>query len=161
LGADRKGPLAAFIVVAIIAAILLVTSVRSQAATGWLRNALPSPPNVVSAVDGGFDQIVEQGADLVHRSTGLVPPARPAVTTSTVPDRGRHQSHSQSPHVLDPARHGPGTRNPHDGSADEGEDGPDHASGSQPANHDHGRHLGWTHAHGHRHGHGRVHAYHG
>ena len=29
---DRRGPLAAFIVVAIIAVILLVTSVRSQAA---------------------------------------------------------------------------------------------------------------------------------
>ncbi len=31
MGADRRGPLAAFIVVAIIAAILLVTSVRSRA----------------------------------------------------------------------------------------------------------------------------------
>jgi len=31
---DRRGPLAAFIVVAIIAVILLVTSVRSQAAPG-------------------------------------------------------------------------------------------------------------------------------
>jgi hypothetical protein len=32
VGADRKGPLVAFIIVAIVAAILLVTSVRSQAA---------------------------------------------------------------------------------------------------------------------------------
>ncbi len=31
MGADRRGPLAAFIVVAIIAAILLVTAVRSHA----------------------------------------------------------------------------------------------------------------------------------
>jgi hypothetical protein len=33
--ADRRGPLLAFIVVAIIAAIMLVTSVRSQAEPGW------------------------------------------------------------------------------------------------------------------------------
>jgi hypothetical protein len=33
VGADRKGPLAALVVVALIAVILLVTSVRSQAAT--------------------------------------------------------------------------------------------------------------------------------
>lgn len=36
MGANRRGPLAAFVVIAIIAAILLVTSVRSQAAPGWL-----------------------------------------------------------------------------------------------------------------------------
>ena len=36
MGTDRRGPLAAFVVIAIIAAILLVTSVRSQAAPGWL-----------------------------------------------------------------------------------------------------------------------------
>jgi hypothetical protein len=36
VGANRRGPLAAFVVIAIIAAILLVTSVRSQAAPGWL-----------------------------------------------------------------------------------------------------------------------------
>lgn len=34
MGADRKGPLAALIVVTLIAVILLVTAVRSQAATG-------------------------------------------------------------------------------------------------------------------------------
>jgi hypothetical protein len=161
LGADRKGPLAAFIVVAIIAAILLVTSVRSQAAAGWLRSALPSPPNVVSAVNGGADQIVEQGADLVRRSAELVPPTRPAVSTSTVPDRTPHQTHTRSPHPLDPAGHGPGTHKAHDGSADEGGDGPDQAGGSPPGHHDHGRHLGWTHAHGHRHGQGHGHAHHG
>jgi hypothetical protein len=36
VGADHKGPLAAFVVIAIIAAVLLVTSVRSQADDGWL-----------------------------------------------------------------------------------------------------------------------------
>jgi hypothetical protein len=35
VGADRKGPLAALIVVALIAVILLVTAVRSQAAPEW------------------------------------------------------------------------------------------------------------------------------
>jgi len=34
VGADRKGPLAAFVVIAIIAAVLLATSVRSQAESG-------------------------------------------------------------------------------------------------------------------------------
>ena len=36
MGADHKGPLAAFVVIAIVAAVLLVTSVRSQAEEGWL-----------------------------------------------------------------------------------------------------------------------------
>jgi hypothetical protein len=43
VGGDRKGPLAAFIVIAIIAAILLITSVRSQAATAWTDRTLPTP----------------------------------------------------------------------------------------------------------------------
>ncbi len=34
MGADRRGPLLAFIVIAIVAAILLITSVRSHASTG-------------------------------------------------------------------------------------------------------------------------------
>lgn len=36
MGVDRKGPLVAFVVIAIIAAVLLVTSVRSQASPGWV-----------------------------------------------------------------------------------------------------------------------------
>jgi cytoskeletal protein RodZ len=45
VGADHKGPLAAFVVVAIIAAVLLVTSVRSQAEPGWqhLRRLVAGP----------------------------------------------------------------------------------------------------------------------
>jgi hypothetical protein len=35
VGTDRKGPLAALIVVALIAVILLVTAVRSHAAPDW------------------------------------------------------------------------------------------------------------------------------
>jgi hypothetical protein len=50
VGTDRKGPLAALIVVALIAVILLVTAVRSQAAPdrhlahhpGVLRHAQPA-----------------------------------------------------------------------------------------------------------------------
>jgi hypothetical protein len=72
VGADRKGPLAAFIVVAIIAAILLITSVRSQAATGWLGRAVPSTPEVVHAVGGGFGRMVEQGTILVQRTSDVV-----------------------------------------------------------------------------------------
>jgi hypothetical protein len=50
VGANRRGPLAAFVVIAIIAAILLVTSVRSQASPGWLdpdqvpATAVATPP---------------------------------------------------------------------------------------------------------------------
>jgi len=50
VGTDRRGPLAAFVVIAIVAAILLVTSVRSQAAPGWLdpdqvpATAVAAPP---------------------------------------------------------------------------------------------------------------------
>ena len=43
MGADRRGPLAAFVIVALIAAILLVTSVRSQAAP-WFRSTVVAGP---------------------------------------------------------------------------------------------------------------------
>lgn len=44
MGADRRGPLAAFIILAIIAVILLVTSVRSQAAPGWFSTTVVAGP---------------------------------------------------------------------------------------------------------------------
>ena len=50
MGTDRKRPLAAFLVVAVIAVVLLVTSVRSQAASGWLNRRLPA--SVVAVVPG-------------------------------------------------------------------------------------------------------------
>jgi hypothetical protein len=149
VGADRKGPLAAFIVVAIIAAILLITSVRSQAAAGWVRNTLPSPPKVVSAVSSGFDQVVEQGTDLVPRSSGLALPPRPVVTASAVPDLGRSDGEPRHPGARMP--HAP----THDAGPSPGRDG-DHAGSPDAARHDHGRHLGWAHGHGHP-GHGRHH----
>ncbi|WP_191907895.1 hypothetical protein [Nocardioides cynanchi] len=167
MGADRKGPLAAFIVVAIVAAILLITSVRSQAAPAWLDRTLPSPPRVVRALGGGLDRVVEQGVVLAHRtglassdaSRGSVTEAGPPADTSTTatghlaPVRHRttragHPAHRSSaaadpvsptgPSAPDAVRHGR-----HAGTAD------------HRRNAGHGRHLGGTHGqHGHHeHGH--------
>jgi hypothetical protein len=60
VGADRKGPLAAFVVIAIIAAVLLVTSVRSQADPGDVQqqrltasaSADPGSPRIFGAPAG-------------------------------------------------------------------------------------------------------------
>ncbi len=79
MGTDRKRPLAAFLVVAVIAVVLLVTSVRSQAASGWLNRRLPA--SVVAVVPGsgesglwhavgdGVTQVVRHGAVLAHKTT--------------------------------------------------------------------------------------------
>jgi len=70
---DRRGPLVAFIVVAISAAILLVTSVRSQAAPGWLRVPDAAAAGGPAARDLGSHQAppvrrtVRPGLLLVHR----------------------------------------------------------------------------------------------
>jgi hypothetical protein len=89
VGADHRGPLAAFIVVAIIAVVLLVTSVRSQAAPGWLdpgkvpATAVVGPvaePHVWGAASGAVQQAVQEGVVLAPRvaATGDAP-AGPAV----------------------------------------------------------------------------------
>jgi hypothetical protein len=57
VGADHKGPLAAFAVVAIIAGVLLVTSVRSQAAPSWF-----NPNRLPAAVVVGAAGLVHQHA---------------------------------------------------------------------------------------------------
>jgi hypothetical protein len=66
--------LAAFVILAIIAAVLLVTSVRSQAAPGWLdSDKLPATvvaapvtePHLWGSVAGGVHQVVQDGAVLV------------------------------------------------------------------------------------------------
>lgn len=78
MGADRRGPLAAFVVVAIVAAILLVTSVRSQAAPSLM--AGPPPERVVvvpppatsrlwSSVSHHTGQVVQEGVVLAHKAT--------------------------------------------------------------------------------------------
>jgi len=78
VGADRRGPLAAFVVIAIIAAVLLVTSVRSQAAPGWLiPGKLPAAvvagpvtePHMWGAVTSRVHQVVHDGVVLAHRAT--------------------------------------------------------------------------------------------
>ena len=52
MGADHRGPLLAFIIIAIVAAILLITSVRSQAATpaGLDADTIRQAVSVVSLV---------------------------------------------------------------------------------------------------------------
>jgi hypothetical protein len=165
VGADRKGPLAAFVVIAIIAAVLLVTSVRSQAAPGWLDPdripasvvAVPpaTDPHLWAAVTSGVDQVVRGGAAVVKRATSEdsddpggdgTEVALVSVTSSGSPTR----------HVGDSAHHGR-----HQGGADPGDQGGDEPSApaepstpsapsapSAPAPHDHGRHRGWGHGHG-------------
>jgi hypothetical protein len=76
VGADRRGPLAAFVVVAIIAAILLVTSVRSQAAPWLDPENLPTSvvagpvtePHLWGSVSERLDQVVQDGVVLVHKA---------------------------------------------------------------------------------------------
>jgi hypothetical protein len=142
VGADRKGPLAAFIVIAIIAAILLITSVRSQAAAGWLGRSLPTTPQMVHTLDGGLDRAVRQGSVLVHRSAGLVAPARSRdVTAPATHDPARNPAHdparAKSPNPAStepvaPTATAEPTRQPtRDGTTDQ----------RSP-----GRHLGWTHS---------------
>jgi hypothetical protein len=141
VSADRKGPLVAFIVVAIIAAILLVTSVRSQAATGWFRRALPSTHAVVHVVDGGLDRAVHQGSALVRATTDQdsTTTALPSDAPSPQPS-SRAASRPSHPTATPPAPHA--VRHEVTGGVS--------TSGSP------GRHLGWTHA-GHPHA---VHAVH-
>jgi hypothetical protein len=161
VGADRKGPLAAFIVVAVIAVILLVTSVRSQAAPGWIQGRLPA--SIVAAVPdapapGVWDavgQVVEQGVVLVHRATddpgttsGATPTTGEPVTTAAVtPSSGATSATAGGPTTLastPPARAG-----------SQRAGAPHAAAASDQTRPGHGRHLGWVHAHhGHGHGHG-------
>ena len=53
MGTDRKGPLAALIVVALIAVILLVTAVRSQADDRWHAAHHPVAPPSSGVVGQG------------------------------------------------------------------------------------------------------------
>lgn len=90
---DRRGPLAAFVVVAVIAAILLVTSVRSQAEPGWLRAPAATVADVPSVADVWSGTIhvdrrdVQQGVLVAHRTVPDLPLAarspvvRPASVT--------------------------------------------------------------------------------
>lgn len=89
MGTDRKGPLAAFVVIAIVAAILLVTSVRSQAEPPWVdHDQLPATVVAAPPIDDPLrwapvvtvGQVVEDGVVLAPKAT----PAPTAVPASAV-----------------------------------------------------------------------------
>lgn len=109
MGADRKGPLAAFIVVAIIAAVLLVTSVRSQAAPGWLDpDKLPATvvagpatePHLWGSITGGVHQVVQDGVVLARRAAADSADGDDPTTTSSV---GPSASVVATPAAVEPA----------------------------------------------------------
>ncbi len=71
MGADRRGPLAAFVIVALIAAILLVTSVRSQASPWFSARIVAGPasePHLWGSVTGGVHEVVRDGTVLVRKA---------------------------------------------------------------------------------------------
>jgi hypothetical protein len=159
VGADRKGPLAAFVVIAIIAAILLVTSVRSQAAP--VPDQLPAsvvaaPPapdvHLWVSVTSRVHEIVQDGVVLGRKATSEPSDDQDATvafassTTGSTPDRSGQATHP----TVAPHRHH--TAPAHHGHAVRDSDQPSDASGS--SGHGHGRHLGWSHGNGHHHGHG-------
>jgi hypothetical protein len=173
VGADRRGPLAAFVIVALIAAILLVTSVRSQAAP-WLRSTVVAgpvgEPHLWSSVTGGVDQVVRSGTVLVRKAAGSTsdPTRTEAQGASTHVVASRQEPARSATHEVlgtqqhhRPARRHPSSGAPH-GPAHPGADPatadaptapvpppssePDQSS--PPAGHDHGLHLGWYQHHG-------------
>jgi hypothetical protein len=111
VGADHKGPLAAFVVIAIIAAVLLVTSVRSQADEGWLAVHRLFTGHHTSSIDTGVSP------------AGVQHPAAP--TPSSSPTSGSDSAGS-SPTV--PAA--PST------SRDAGQPGPKTSGHTSQATHD-------------------------
>lgn len=157
MGADRRGPLAAFIIVAVIAGILLVTSVRSQAAPGWL-NPVGLPATVAAApVTGGLDQIVREGVVLVHRADTdaveddtRIESVGPSTSVAT---SGTHRSSRRTPHHVASTHRHHATVMPHHTLSPPHQ--PTHGAPSAPPSadpaplrHDHGRHLGWAEHHG-------------
>jgi len=157
VGADRRGPLAAFIIVAVIAGILLVTSVRSQAAPGWL-NPVGLPATVVAApVTDGLDQIVREGVVLMHQAktdsveddtrTESVGPSASVTTprTRASSPRARHHLASTQRHHA-PAEPHHTVSTPHQPTHDAPSAPP--PADPAPPGHDHGRHLGGAEHHG-------------
>lgn len=141
MGADRRGPLAAFIILAVIAVILLVTSVRSQAASGWFRTTVVagplSEPNPWGT--GDVAQGVQNGVSagvVSQRVAPAKPSARHQVAGAHRPDRP----------ASTPQRPGGSPAPP----ADE--------KSTSSSTHDHGRHLGWYEGHGNGHARGHDHS---
>jgi hypothetical protein len=163
VGADRRGPLAAFGSVALIAAILLVTSVRSQAAPWFRSTVVAGPvgePHLWSSVTGGVDQVVLSGTVLVRKAGSSPDPTQTeaqAAATQVVAS-GNSQAHPtshRSPSRPHPrfTRHDRASGTPQQ-PADDGADQPPADAPTTPADppasdpisapaHDHGRHLGW------------------
>jgi hypothetical protein len=121
VGTDRKGPLAAFVLIAIVAAVLLVTSVRSQATPRWLTaGGIPAAlvvgppatdPHLWLAVGSRLHQAVHDGVVLAPKPTqspvteadgSLLLPTAPA-HNSTLSDPGPAPAHP--PHA--PQHHAP------------------------------------------------------
>jgi hypothetical protein len=78
VGADRKGPLAAFVVIAIIAAVLLVTSVRSQAEPGRR-----GPEQLTTAASTGSSGQRDVRLATRGRSAGRAVPLRRGMTSAS------------------------------------------------------------------------------
>jgi hypothetical protein len=162
VGADRRGPLAAFIILAVIAVILLVTSVRSQAAAGWFHTTLVAGPvhePHLSDVTGDVTKVVEDGAVLARKAAVDTSEHETdhteslGATSSVVPQRSDRGSSSTRHQVARAPRHHGPTSTPGDtGPSGVGPSGVG-PSGVGPSEssvrHDHGRHLGWYQGHGH------------
>ena len=154
MGADRKGPLAAFVVVAIVAAVLLITSVRSQAAPGFFDPPIPATimaapraaTGLLHSIDSDARQVAHQGLAVARKvgvpvssddSVTTASPATPTVHEQPTAQAGHHH-HAMSgivPSVVDPATHGHGPARPQHGP---------------PSTHP-GRHLGHDPSHHHSH----------
>jgi hypothetical protein len=171
---EHKGPLAAFIVVAVIAGILLVTSVRSQAATGWLIDQLPTAAVVVSAPGAATDGLiaaigsVDPGAVLVPKADAGTPPVTQTAPQSTAHSQAQASqptttvTHTATTHHA--TTHHATTHQATTHQATTHHVG--HIGGLPPAHHYgqgipvHGHGHGQSHAHGHGNGHGYDHGRH-
>jgi hypothetical protein len=148
VGVDRKGPLAAFVVIAVIAGVLLVTSVRSQAAPGWLNPAnLPASvvagpaatdPDVWGSVTARVDQVVEQGVVLVQKVTSDPSEVQDPTVTLAEPARASDAGGPARTAVVKTTHHVAHVRH----------HSADHAHSPAPATHASGSHPGRSHGHG-------------
>lgn len=160
MGAEHKGPLAAFVVIAVIAAVLLVTSVRSQAAPGWL-DPRKIPASVVAAplvgLASGASGAGSTDDPAAEHDSGSARQLRPATSSTAahqVTDHVVHPVVHQAVHqAVHHAVHGTPHSTAHRPKLHQPEHGR-HLGPAQGAGDDHGRHLDWSRASGHDHSHG-------
>jgi hypothetical protein len=100
VGADRKGPLAAFVVVTVIAAVLLITSVRSQAAPGIFGRPFPVTIHVAAPGAQLWGSASHQAGQAVHDGIVLAQKAVQPVES----DAPRTDSADAAPAGLAPSR---------------------------------------------------------